>query len=53
LMLETKKSPATLKDSVCSPGGTTIQGLRKLEEGGLRSSLIEAVIASYEKALNI
>lgn len=53
LMLETKKSPGALKDSVCSPGGTTIQGLRKLEEGGLRSALIEAVIASFEKALNI
>lgn len=53
LMLETSQSPASLKDSVCSPGGTTIQGVRKLEEGGLRSTLMEAVIASYEKAKNI
>ena len=53
LMLGTGGNPAVLKDSVCSPGGTTIQGVRKLEEGGLRSALMEAVIASYEKTLNI
>lgn len=53
LMLETGKTPAALKDSVCSPGGTTIQGVRKLHEGGLSSALMEAVIASYEKTLNI
>lgn len=53
LMLTTGKNPASLKDSVCSPGGTTIEGVRKLHEGGLSSALIEAVIASYEKTLNI
>ncbi len=53
LMLCTGKNPASLKDSVCSPGGTTIEGIRKLHEGGLSSALIEAVIASYEKTLNI
>lgn len=53
LMLQTGKNPAALKDSVCSPGGTTIEGVRKLEERGLRSALIEAVIASYQKSQNI
>lgn len=53
LMLRTGKNPAALKDSVCSPGGTTIEGVRKLEERGLRSALIEAVIASFEKSQNI
>lgn len=53
LMLETGKNPSVLKDSVCSPGGTTIQGVRKLEEGGLRSCMLEAVVASYEKAKNM
>lgn len=49
LMLETEKNPAELKDSVCSPGGTTIAGVRALENGGFRSSVIEAVIAAYQK----
>ncbi len=49
LMLQTGKHPACLKDEVCSPGGTTIQGVRALERGTFRSSLIEAVIAAYER----
>lgn len=49
LMLETGKHPAQLKDEVCSPGGTTIQGVRALEKGGLRSAVMEAVISAYRK----
>ena len=49
LILESKKHPAELKDEVCSPGGTTIQGVRALENGGFRSAVMEAVIAAYEK----
>lgn len=49
LALETSEHPAALKDAVCSPGGTTIQGVRALEAGGFRSAVIEAVIAAFEK----
>lgn len=41
--------PAVLKDNVCSPAGSTIQGVRKLEAGGFRGDLFEAVVAAYEK----
>ena len=38
-----------LKDSVCSPAGSTIQGVRTLEERGMRAAVFDAVIAAYEK----
>lgn len=50
LMLETGKHPAELKDMVCSPGGTTIEGVQKLEETGLRSAVMGAVEACVEKS---
>ena len=49
LYLEGGKHPGIIKDEVCSPGGTTIQGVRALEKGAFRSSAIEAVIAAYKK----
>lgn len=51
LLLESKTHPGALKDAVCSPGGTTIEGVRALEEGALRASVIDAVCAAYEKTL--
>lgn len=45
--------PSELKDSVCSPGGTTIQGVRMLEKNGFRSAVMEAVIAALEKSKNM
>ena len=42
--------PAILKDKVTSPKGTTIAGLTKLEEGGVRDSFIKAMEASYQRA---
>jgi pyrroline-5-carboxylate reductase len=44
------KHPAELRNMVTSPGGTTTEGLLQLESGGLRSLLLRAVIAAYNKA---
>ena len=51
LALQSDQHTATMKDAVCSPGGTTIAGVRALERGGFRSAAMEAVIAAYEKTL--
>lgn len=50
MVLETGMHPGALKDMVCSPGGTTIQGIRVLEEKNFRAAAMDAVIACVEKS---
>lgn len=50
MILETGRHPGELKDMVCSPGGTTIEAVRVLEEKGFRSAVIEGQMACVRKA---
>jgi pyrroline-5-carboxylate reductase len=50
LLLETNEHPGRLKDMVTSPGGTAITGLHTLEEGGIRTTLMNAVEAATRRS---
>lgn len=49
MVMESGRHPGELKDAVCSPGGTTIEGVLALEQGSFRGTVSDAVIAAYEK----
>ena len=49
MLLESEKHPGELKDAVCSPGGTTIEGVLALERAGFRAAVSDAVVKAYEK----
>lgn len=50
LLLESGKHPGELKDMVCSPGGTTIEGVRTLEAKGYKSAMFEALKACVKRS---
>lgn len=53
MVIETGKHPGELKDMVTSPAGTTIAGVRKLEEGGFRSVAMEGALAATQRSIDM
>jgi pyrroline-5-carboxylate reductase len=53
LVQETGTHPGALKDAVASPGGTTIAGIHELEKGGLRGTVMSAVLAAARRGTEI
>lgn len=53
LAMETGTDPALLRAAVCSPAGSTIEGVAALEKHGARSAMLEAVAAAYKRTVEL
>ena len=53
LALETGKDPASLRAAVCSPAGSTIEGVASLERHGARYAMLDAVSAAYKRTAEL
>lgn len=53
MLLKSGEHPGKLKDNVCSPGGSTIEGVLTLEEGAFRGNVSDAVLSAYYKTLEL
>ena len=49
MVLQTHQHPGALKDAVCSPGGSTIAGVKALEDGAFRSAVINCIMAAAKR----
>ena len=53
MLMETGEHPGKLKDAVCSPAGSTIEGVKALEDGAFRASAMNAVKMAYKRTLEL
>ncbi len=53
MVMQTDVHPAKLKDNVCSPGGSTIEGVQTLEKYAFRSAVSESVISAYKRTVEL
>ncbi len=53
MVAEGNKHPEQLKNEVCSPGGSTIQGVRRLEQGAFRATCMDAVLDAFAKTVDL